>query len=379
MSFIANKFFILGVLALLVLIGIPLTIFFVKQQQELRSKAVASSNLTLENAPETVGVGEEFDVDVVVDPGENAISFVKFELSFDSDKLKPVKITANKEKFPIELDAANLASGSASMSVAIGASVSSAIQTPETVATVRFKALDSLGESPISFDRSGTQVLSVARTDEAGENVLSQTDEIAVTVVQDATQTPTPSTTGTPGGSPTPTTSLTNKPPVCTQLSVNPSARGTAPFSVSFTANGSDENGTLSKATFNFGDGTSQDITTSNQKSASVQASHTYTTNGTYNATVTFTDDNGAASASCAQAIQVGTTSGGTGDDDGTGGGDDTDLTGTPGVTGVVATPTSPLEPTPTLAPTGDVSTTTFGVIGGVLLVLIGGIVFFAL
>jgi len=371
MRFIANKFFILGILALLVLIGIPLTIFFVKQQQELRGRAVASSDLSIEDAPTTIGIGEEFDVNIVVDPGENAISFVKFELNFDSAKLQPVKITHNKDKFPVVLDAENLASGSASISVAIGASVSSAIQTPETVATVRFKAL-AVGQSAIVFDRTGTdtQVLSVARTDEAGENVLSNTDEVSITVVQNATQTPTPPTTGTPGGSPTPTTSLTNKAPVCTQLSINPSASGQAPFSVSFTANGSDENGTLSKASFNFGDGTSQDVTTNDQKTASVQASHTYTANGTYNATVTFTDDNGAASASCAQAIQVGT---------GTGGG--TNPTGTVTPTGEeeIPTPTSIDEPTPTLAPTGDVTTTTFGVIGGVLLVIIGGLVFFVL
>lgn len=370
MRFIANKFFILGILALLVLIGIPLTIFFVKKQQELRSNAVASSVLSIENAPDTIGVGEEFTVDVSIDPIKNAISFVKFKLLFDPGKLQVVKIEPNATAFPVVLDAENIASGSASISLAIGASVSSSIQQPTTVATVKFKTLTTLGDVNITFDKTGTQVLSVARTDEAGENVLANTNGAKITIVKEATQTPTPTTTGTPNGStPTPTTSLTNKAPVCTQLTVNPSANGAAPFSVSFSANGNDENGTLSKATFNFGDGTSQDITTSNQKSATVQASHIYTTNGTYNATVAFTDNNGANSASCAQAIQVGT---------GTGGVNPTTTT-SPDGTGTVEEPTPTSEIQPTLAPTGDVSTTTYGIIGGALMVVIGSLIFFVL
>ena len=88
-SFSRKKLILIGFLFVL-LIGIPLTVFLVQQQQQTSIRAERATTLALSPATKTVGVGEEVELDVNLDPGGvNQVSFVKFVLTYDSTKLKP--------------------------------------------------------------------------------------------------------------------------------------------------------------------------------------------------------------------------------------------------------------------------------------------------
>lgn len=361
----ANKFFVFGVIVLL-LIAIPLTLYFVKKQQDLRSNAAPSSNLSFSPSTNSVKVGDQFDMAITVDPGENIVSYVKFNVLFDPQKLEAVKVVPSSS-FPLTLEGPTVTSGSATVSLGIGADVTKAIQAPTQVAVITFKALTTTDSTPteITFDTGNTQVLSLSASDQPGENVLSNTTPADITILTgDQTTSPTPTTTATPTPTPTPTTQPTptqgvssvNVAPTCTGLTVSPTASGAAPLSVTLAGSGSDSDGLITKASFDFGDGQAQDVTDGlNLSSVTPQISHTYQNAGTFNATVTFTDNGGSVSNSCTEVVTVSAAQ-------------------TAGPTAPPATDT----PRPTLAATGS-SATILGIAGGIMVVIVGALVIFAL
>ncbi len=84
---------------------------------------------------------------------------------------------------------------------------------------------------------------------------------------------------------------------------LNPSAdktAGNSPFTVQFTANADDYDGTISVYRWNFGDGSS---------SGEANPSHVFASQGTYTTTLTVTDDNGAQSTKSVQITVTGTSS----------------------------------------------------------------------
>jgi PKD repeat protein len=123
------------------------------------------------------------------------------------------------------------------------------------------------------------------------------------------------------------------------------------------TGSGSDSDGLISKASFDFGDGQAQDVTDGlNLSSVTPQISHTYQNAGAFNATVTFTDNGGSVSNSCTEVVTVSAPQ------------------QTTGPTAPPATDT----PRPTLAATGS-SATILGIAGGIMVVIVGALVIFAL
>ena len=145
-------------------------------------------------------------------------------------------------------------------------------------------------------------------------------------------------------------------------MSVDRAPSGPAPFSLVFTANGTDTNGTIGKIAFNFGDGPVQDVTSGGgigTKTASTQLSHTYNNPGTFQASVVLFDNDGAissTSAACAQAITVTAPADG-GGNGGTGGGNNGG---------------GNTQPTPTIEAPGSMMATV-GIVSGVVLTIIGG------
>lgn len=372
------------------LVTIPLTLFFVKKQQDLQSKASPSSNLSLITNKDTFNIGDTTSIDVMLDPGQNIPSFVKIALHFDPEKIEIVSITPDAQNAPTVLAAPVIASNSATVELGLskiltGYDPTSTTNNPLKVATIEVKGKAATGTEPtkITFDFPGeTQVYSISTADGPNENVLVNATPLALTVVDGPTSSitpspspsvnPSPSVTPTPGSgsggpqvtpttipkTPTPT-QIANALPVCTNLTANP-ASGSAPLVTSFTVNGNDTDGTLSKATFNFGDGAVIDVTQGlSSRSASLQQSHTYNTAQSYTASVVFTDDKGATSQACTTTI---------------------DITASNGGEGSIPTPTDVPVPTaaPTLPPTGSVSTI-LGIGGAIILTIVGGLIIFAL
>ena len=388
MKILKNKYFILGNIALL-LAAIPLTLLFISRQQDVRSRAAPTTRITF--TPTTLSFeGDnctEQSLAVNLDPGENIVSTVELFLTYDATKFN-ISIAPNENVFPPPngiLRGPTISNGQASVVLNIGSNVTNAIQAPVDIATITVVPIAATADGPvdISIDSSKTRVLSLSDNDEATENVFLSGGQAAISVnascIEGAPEEvgPSPSPSPTPtggvggGGSLTPTatpsispTTGANQSPICSTITTSPSSSGNAPFVMTLSAQGTDSDGTISKATFNFGDNTIQDIFEGLGTAAvTTQLAHTYQTAGTYSASVVFTDNGGAVSSSCTTDISVlaGTT------------------TPTPTATaGAGIQPTATATPTPTIENPGGIGTT-IAVIGGLLLVILGGLALIAL
>lgn len=395
MNLNGKKLFLIGFIVIL-LIGIPVSVYLLQQQQETRSRAQKSTTLTFapdssQTSPIQKKVGDTIPLDITVNPGTNLVSFLKLQIQYDTDKLATASANAfapNTVIFPTVLEGPIYSPGKIEITLSVGPDPTKAVQSLAKAGTVTFTALANTPDGQPTLVTYGptTQVLSIGSTDQASENVLSSSSPATIAIGGEAvspTTVPIPTGTLTPTpeitNAPTPTTALVDTPtpgatltpiftptptgtgpatpnqvPVCNNLAVDRETTGVAPFAITFTVNGSDSDGTISKVNFNFGDGAvSGDITTSGgigTNSVNVATSHEYSNAGTYTASAVLTDNSGGVSSatSCQQTIIV---------QGGTGGG----TTGTPTST-----------PTPTLAATGSVSTA-IGIGMAILIFIIGG------
>jgi hypothetical protein len=396
-----KKLFLIGFIIVL-LVGIPISIYFLQKQQETRTRAEKSTNLTFtpdssQTNPIQKSIGDSIPLDIMVNPGTNLVSFVKLSIQYDADKLATDSAGAfepNTTVFPTILEGPIYSSGKIEVTLSVGPDPTKAVQSLAKAGTITFKALANTveGQPTVVTYSSTTQVLSIGSSDQASENVLSSTTPATIviggssptvtgtpvpipsgtltptveltatpTIVVTNTPTPGPTETPTPTFTPTPTgVGSINKEPECSSLAVDRETTGVAPFAITFTANGTDSDGTISKANFNFGDGAiSGDITTSGgigTNSVNIATSHEYKNAGTYTASAVLTDNSGGVSdsASCQQTILVQNAAG---------------TTTTPGAA----------TNTPTMAPTGSVSTA-MGIGAAVMFLIVGGgLLFFIL
>jgi hypothetical protein len=365
--FSGKKLLLLGFIIVL-LIAIPVVVYLVQQQQQTQSKAAPATILSVVESTtgasaKTMSVGDSATFKVLVNPGTNQVSFVKFTLTYDSTKLQVNSgdFTPNSATFPSILSGPTYATGTITVTMSIGGALDKVIQTTKEAGTITVKAIASTNGATTKIDFGTPQVLSVGATDTFNENVFSSANPATITIGEGATPTVTLAPTVTPGPTATPTvtpgptgTPSANQVPVCTSLALNQSGSGTAPYALTFTANGNDTDGTVTKATFNFGDGGIEDVTEGvSTGTVSVQKSHTYGTAGTFTASAVLTDNNGAVSTtgSCTQTITI---------------------------AGATATPVVSTA-TPTMAQTGPSGAImTIGAIGGILSV-VGVLLLFAL
>lgn len=396
MHLLKNKYFILGNL-FLILAAIPLTLFLIRSNQGNSSQAAPSTVLSLTPATVTATKNLQFPMDVVVDPGQNLVANMSLHFKYDPTKLELVKIEPNSAVISGVPLGPSISSGQASITLTTGIDATKAIQTKTKVATLTFKPIAVSAEPTlVTFDfapqtadsapQSLTKVLSVRGNQEGtcstpnldcpGQNVLSSALPASVTIsdgIAAVTPTVAPATTplpaapviptGAPTATATPAIQAVNQPPSCSGLSTDRDINGIAPYSLMFTGNGSDTGGTITKATFNFGDGPIQDISQSGgigTSNVSVQVAHVFQNPGTYQVTVVFTDNLGGVSSVspiCTKTITVsrGSAANATGNN-----------------TGGVAPTTAPDAPKPTLAATGSIGST-LGVVGGIILTIIGG------
>lgn len=187
-----NKLF-LGLFAL-VAISIPLTLSLLNKNQETRSRATASTTLALTpesstSAPIQANVGDTVSLDMMVNPGTNLVTFIKYQISYDATKLTPVSadpFTVNTTSFPTKVEGPILSTGQIAQSISVGSDPTKAIQTTTKVGTLNFKAIASTSGTPtvVSFT-SVTQALSAGSGDQAAENVISTTIPANIAITGD--------------------------------------------------------------------------------------------------------------------------------------------------------------------------------------------------
>jgi hypothetical protein len=396
-----KKIFLIGFLVVL-LVGIPLTVYLVQQQQEVRTRAEQSTIISFSPdsttaAPLQKNVGDAIPLDINVDPGKNLVSFVKLEINYDPEILATAAAAfeANTTAFPSVLEGPVYTPGKIAVTLSVGPDPTKAIQQKVKAATITFTALkDTPSGTPTLVSYStNTQVLSLGSNDQASENVLSTATPATIAIggaspsqpiptgslvptvpvtefpsptdVQQPTSVPQPTEFPSPSPTIPGTSGAPNEAPLCSSLVVDRASSGPAPFSITFTANGSDTDGMISKATFNFGDGQQSEVTSSGgigTASVNAQASYTYNNPGTYQATAILTDSSAGISLpseNCKQVITVTEASGSATQQPNTGGGN------------VVLTPT--------MAPTGATETAIGIGIAVMMLIVGGGLLFFVL
>jgi len=195
-----KKKIVLGLFLFLLLISIPLTLSLTKRPQETRSRASGSTTLSFTpssttTAPLQKDIGDTIDVDMMVDPGTNMVTFVRFQVNYDPTKLEllPNPFVLNTTSFPVAVEGPIVANGSLAESVSIGSDPTKAITKPTKIGTLHFKAIGPTNGSPTGITFTDlTQALSAGQNEQAGENVLSTTTPAYVSIGGNAT-TPAPS------------------------------------------------------------------------------------------------------------------------------------------------------------------------------------------
>jgi hypothetical protein len=306
------------------LVAIPLTVYLVQQQQKTKSSANQTTNLSLAaDKQNPINPGDMVTLAVTLTPGTNQVSFVKLIIKYDPKKLtmdkghglQPIKWTGqNGVSEPQILEGpSDDGKGTMTMTISVQGNPADVISANQQIASVGFDTNQMTSNDTttvtilknLSPNQLTSQVLSINSSDRFNENVLSQAGQAIITTAgggpaPTATLTP----TATPTGGPAPTATPTGKPaptatgapatgPICTSLTVDPSAQGVAPYAVNFTVNGQDNSSTISSVTFNFGDGQTQNVTSSaalGTNSISVLQSHIYNDPGSFTATAALTD-----------------------------------------------------------------------------------------
>lgn len=303
-----KKIFLLGFI-ITILVAIPFTVYLAQKRQQTTTKAAAATILSFEPAKTTVKEGETLTLNIMLNPGTgtsaNQVSFVKLSINFDPskfttlpDSLKANPESSNKLTYIIDDPKYDNTAGKASISLSVGADPTNAIKVKTKIVTLQLKATAATAptEPNLTFDSANTQVLSIASTDQTSENVLSTTIPATVTVTS-VTVSTTPTITPAPGKTTTESaTESATLAPICSTLEVDGLTNGTALVfsSLTFTATGSAQIGTVSKISFDFGDSIIEDLTTGGgigTGSVSGQLSHAYKTPGTYTAYAVLTDN----------------------------------------------------------------------------------------
>lgn len=376
MSLTGKNILILGFIIVL-LIAIPVTVYILQQKQQTETQAVASTTLcftkttdniclTNTNKP-SLKVGDTITLDVLMKPGTNNVIAATLNIGFDQTKIATdgSGLVRSRDAFPSLIEGPIYTDGNISITMSVGIDLTMVVKTDIKIASVTFKALkstDTLG-TQVNFTNQ-TNVTSTVSDPET--NVLSTSTPAFLLITAGTTPTITTAPTVTAAPTTTPGPTVQNTPPICSSLNIDRVASGSAPFSVTFTAVGNDSDGTIKKATFNFGDGPVEDETVGGgigTNSVSVQKSHTYTNSGTFTARAVLTDDKNAISSSdnCTQVITVEPSP--------------TQPIGGP----AEMTPTVPPTATPTIAQPGPGETMVGIGIGAVVLTILGGLLFLAL
>jgi hypothetical protein len=216
-----NKKLLLFALLFLLVLSVPFTISLLKKPQETRSRAATgTTTLAFEPVSSTSNplqkkLGDTVSLDMMVDPGDNLVSFVKFQISFDPTKLEldtNNPFTINNASFPVNVEGPVVTNNSLGQSVSVGPDGTKVVQTKTKVGTVNFKAIGNTGSAVTTVSYTNlTQVLSAGSDDGARTNVLSSTTPSIISISADTQISPsvTPGTTTQPSPTGTKLTTIT--------------------------------------------------------------------------------------------------------------------------------------------------------------------------
>ncbi len=166
------------------------------------SHAAGAVELNLLPTPITVTTGDNFNVDIAVNPNGEQVSAAEINLSFDPQKLQPVSLQPTTA-IPVVLVPASL--GTDTASITLGIDPGSPVTSAGSIATIVFKALQTTSTPTIvSFNTTTTQVAALNKPD----NVVGTMTNTSVTI-NGTSVTPTSTPIGA-GDTTPPTVALTS-------------------------------------------------------------------------------------------------------------------------------------------------------------------------
>jgi hypothetical protein len=216
MALTRKRLLLIGFIIVL-LIGIPATLFVVQQQQELRSRAEKSTTLyfqpeSTQTAPLEKNIGDTFTLDVFANPGTNLVSAIRVEINYDPAKLATASATPGESAFvadpttlPNILFGPVYTPGKIAVTISAGADPTNVVDEISKVGTVTFQAIAGT-EGAVTQVTYGTDTLVTSAGEESqfAENVLSSTTPAFITIPGDGPP-PTTPPTGAPTATMTPT------------------------------------------------------------------------------------------------------------------------------------------------------------------------------
>ena len=194
-----------------VILAIPLTIVSLKNPKENRTAASGNATLYYSPSPISKNTGENFTVDIMVNPGSHAVSYILIDILYDPTKLTVdpnSSFIPNTQAFPSLLDGPLLTPGRIRAELSVGFDPTNAITTVTKAASVSFIAeAPTEGEEALVHFGESSYILSVAPVDNATDNVLGTVIPLSLILTGDPTGDGGPEITQIPTfGGPTPTT-----------------------------------------------------------------------------------------------------------------------------------------------------------------------------
>lgn len=193
------KKIVLLVGALLLLVAVPITVYFVGQQQDVRSRAAPATHLAFNPENITKAQDEQFTVNVQIDTAANSVAAAKIVITFDATKLEATSIT-NGPFAPKIVASGVVGPGTASITVA-AESTAKPIKGAGVIAIVRFKGIAGTATAiPLLFDPTTF----VSGLKETQANVLASSGTASVLITGGSASAAAPAgTAGTPVVTPT--------------------------------------------------------------------------------------------------------------------------------------------------------------------------------
>ena len=221
MNYLSNKLLLAVIGIVILVVAIPASLYLVRQQQTLRSKAAVGDfpGLVLSPLSATKAVNDTFDVNLLVNGGSEDVSSVDIQLTFNKDVLEIQQFTPSSSFAPIISNPYDNSSGQVHIISVNPTNTPNTGQT--TVGTIRFRA-KALGVSPVNFGQSNITVASQNQlidvpfaNNSNGLYTVSTGPSATPFPTQVPSSTPAPSSTPPPSPTPTPTRVA------CTNLSID--------------------------------------------------------------------------------------------------------------------------------------------------------------
>ena len=175
----------------LVISIVGISVWFLRLQTVTSPHATAATTLTFSPSSQTVTNGSSFVTDIIVDPGNNQVSAIKLNLTYDNSHVEIASpassLLVNQQAFPqtlsVPVTSCNGTQCTLSAIFSVGSDPTKVIQTKTTVATLTLKALTGASNSTtnISFNAS-TSVYSVYSADQMQENVLASASPLTLVI-----------------------------------------------------------------------------------------------------------------------------------------------------------------------------------------------------